>query len=115
MITNTNNTLAEIDAECKRWITAAGGKPYLAEIEIRASRNDCTGEVTVKGLFSLAPDATTVILYPVSVYRYGHWNKTQVRKQMAEVKRELLAKMEAAGYSRKLVNRPIEMVIQFGV
>lgn len=104
---NNQNTISEIQAQCAAWRDA--GQMKIAHAEVRAVRNDRTHEIEVRGHFYCAPDEHTILLYPINVYRWGYWNKTQIRKQMSEVKRELLAEMVRHGYTAKMLNEPLEM------
>lgn len=99
---NNQASVADIKAQCQEWLKS--GQMRIAHAEVRAILNDRTHEIEVRGLFCCAPDEHTILLYPIGVYRWGHWNKTQVRKQMAEVKRELVEKMTAEGYTVKMLN-----------
>lgn len=105
---NNQASVAEIKAQCQTWL--ANGQMRIAHAEVRAMRNDRTGEIEVRGQFCCAPDEHTILLYPISVYQWGYWNKSTIRKKMTEVKRELLAQMAAEGFMlRHLAEGKVEM------
>src|SRR5438874_8072601 len=97
--------ISEVRNQCQQWRDE--NKLYHCEMDVRWSRNDRTHEIEVTAHLGCAPDATTVILYPVSVYRYGYWNKTHTRQQMTQVKLELLALMDDLGFTKRHLTRPI--------
>jgi hypothetical protein len=99
--------VSEVRAQCAAWRDA--GKLAVCFAEIRWVRNDHTGEIEIRAYFGCAPDEYTIILYPVSVYKWGYWNKTHTRQEMNIAKRELIAEMEKHGYSKKHLTRPIEV------
>jgi hypothetical protein len=81
---------------------------YVAA-EVRAIEDYKTKQITVKGLLGVAPNDTTPIEYIVVVYRFGYWNRTNTRKIMREVKRELLQRASAKGYAMHDFTQPLRM------
>lgn len=106
-ITNpvTNHSPAsEVDAQCRKWRDA--GQITVCTARVWWSRNYRTHEITITGSMCCALDQHTILLYPIHVYRFGYFNKTNTRKLMSEVKRELVAKIKEQGYR---LTEPIEM------
>lgn len=111
---NNQASVAEIKAQCREWL--ASGQMKIAHAEVRAMRDYNTGQIEVRGQFYCAPDEHTILLFPISVYRWGYWNKGTIRKQMAEVKKELLAQMAAEGYRiAHLAEKKVEMVMSSSI
>lgn len=99
-------TTQEIREQCNQW-RDADTIPHCY-VRVWWSRNNRTHEITVTASLGVAPDSHTIILYPFSVYKFGYWGKGETRKQMAAAKRELLAEMATAGWTRKMLTEPIE-------
>jgi hypothetical protein len=105
---NNQASVADIKSQCQQWLQA--GQLAIAHAEVRAMRDYKTGQIEVRGQLCCAPDEHTILLYPIKIYRWGYWNKTEIRKQMSEVKRELISQMASEGYTVKmLVERKVEM------
>ena len=98
---------SEIKAQCKAWREA--NQLQVCFAEIRWIRNDRTGEIEIRAYLGCAPNESTVILYPVQVWKSGYWNKTTVRREMAQAKRDLFSAMASEGYTRKHLTQPIDM------
>jgi hypothetical protein len=108
MLQITNQSpMRDVEAQCKMWRDA--GSVRFARADVKAIRNERTHEIEVLGLFCIAPDEHTSYLYPIRISRWGYWNKTQLRKQIAEVKKELLSAMAREGYSLKLLTEPLKV------
>lgn len=99
------NTTAEVKAQAEAWRDT--GQMYYCKANVRAIQDSRTHQIEVRGTLGIAPDDHTVILYPIYIVRFGYWNKTNVRKQMAEVKRELQAAIKAQGYK---LSEPLEVL-----
>jgi hypothetical protein len=112
MAPNTSGELHDHVHE-KRHTCPSGKSPckpmYYVVAEVRATEDYRTKQITVRGLLGIAPDEHTVIEYPVCIYRFGYWNRTNTRKIMREVKAELLEKSAALGYWRESFTQPLEM------
>jgi hypothetical protein len=97
----------EVQAKCQEWLQAR--KITVAHARVWAQRDARTGQIEVTGDLCVAPDEHTILLYPVHVWRWGYWNKTQIRKEMAAVKKELVAEMAKQGYTKAMLTEPIEV------
>ena len=93
---NNRGSQADVEAQCRAWLR--DGRVTVARAQVRWSENWDTKQITVTGSLGIAPDEHTIILYPISISRFGHWGKTQLRREMAAVKRELIAAMKERGY-----------------
>jgi len=98
-------TIAETKAQAEQWRDTATDSLYC-KARVFATRDYRTHQITVQGHMGIAPDSNTIILYPISIYRFGYWNKANIRKQMAEVKRELKAAIAQDGYR---LTEPLEV------
>ena len=104
---NNQASQAVVEAQCRVWLQDS--RITVTRARVWWSEDYRTKQITVTGSLGVAPDEHTVILYPVNVYRFGYWNKTQLRREIAEVKRELIAAMKDQGYWTLRCRGPIEM------
>jgi hypothetical protein len=82
---------------------------YYVVPTVRATEDWQTKKVTVTGMLGIAPDDHTIIEYPVHIWEFGYWNKGNVRKVAAQVKRRLLAECREIGYEAKDFTKPVEV------
>ena len=84
---------------------------YYVSASVHAREDWNTKQVTVTGLLGIAPDAHTIIEYPVTVWSFGYWNRTRTRKVVAMVERRFLAECKAIGYAPKDFTEPLEISV----
>lgn len=99
-----SSTTAEVKTQAEQWRDA--GQMYYCKGNVCAIQDSRTHQIEVRGTLGIAPDDHTIILYPIYIVRFGYWNKTNVCKQMAEVRRELQAQIKAQGYK---LSEPLEV------
>lgn len=80
---------------------------YYAEPSIRVTEHSTTSKIEVRGLLAIAPDAHTVIEYPIIVWSSGYWSRATTRAALSQVKKRLLAECAALGYTKNNFSKPL--------